>query len=375
MSLNKTNLFLPNMKNILFVHILILLFSAQMYSQIEKKNLDKYSNTKNNKATQVRINKINKLLNLLKNPDEKIRWRAANELVYLSDSTTVVPLLEAMKNERKIEVKNEIIKALGETRDVRAFASIYSEIEDGLIKRDALVKINKNLYIDTLFTFIKGNCNDKERYALETLGFLGNASTFERLISTYKKFSVNNRYCYDFVLIESLNRIVRNSDDKKAIGQSEIALLNDSQENVRDIMRSVIALSGNSFVIDCLFKDLDDKNMNHSDRKLAAKTLLSIINNNNMKHTNRERDRLYLALIEKDADVIYSIYDYYIKLGIKGTEDSLIEILNIYGYRNMAQDFINSGNDALEKAGKKWAEANGYRIESSMGNSPKWGGH
>ena len=69
------------------------------------------------------------------------------------------------------------------------------------------------------------------------------------------------------------------------------------------------------------------------------------------------------------------IYPYLIEIGASGTEDMLIEALNLYGFSMMAEDFINSGNEKLEEAAREWAKKNNYIIYEMPGVGGKeWGG-
>jgi len=63
-----------------------------------------------------------------------------------------------------------------------------------------------------------------------------------------------------------------------------------------------------------------------------------------------------------------------VKLGIKGTEERLSDILAKHGNKSMAEDFLNSGSSELFEGGKRWANANGYSINTGMGSHRvRWG--
>ena len=56
--------------------------------------------------------------------------------------------------------------------------------------------------------------------------------------------------------------------------------------------------------------------------------------------------------------------------GTDRTIDDLCEALSRYGTKDMAQNFVNSGNGRLESAGRMWAENHGYVVEQ-FGAAPK----
>jgi hypothetical protein len=64
-----------------------------------------------------------------------------------------------------------------------------------------------------------------------------------------------------------------------------------------------------------------------------------------------------------------------IEEGDPASKNELIEALNIFGDKDMAQDYLNSGNLWLESAGREWGEQHGYGVAKSGADSHsvKWG--
>lgn len=62
-----------------------------------------------------------------------------------------------------------------------------------------------------------------------------------------------------------------------------------------------------------------------------------------------------------------TVYFALIKIGRKGTEEALIEALNKFGYKRMAEDYLNCGNKKLEDAARQWAEEHGYEVVTGRG--------
>ena len=82
------------------------------------------------------------------------------------------------------------------------------------------------------------------------------------------------------------------------------------------------------------------------------------------------------ALEQKDLKAIAGNYLYYIGLGKAGSEQVISDALIKYGTKQMGLDCLNSGNDTLDAAGRKWASKHGYRVYTSSKNTEpamKWG--
>ena len=81
------------------------------------------------------------------------------------------------------------------------------------------------------------------------------------------------------------------------------------------------------------------------------------------------------ALNNESLDIITNNYPFYIRLGIKGSEDILLKALDINFSQEMGVDFLNCGNSELESKTIKIADKHGYIIMPGFGESdgPKWG--
>jgi HEAT repeat protein len=84
---------------------------------------------------------------------------------------------------------------------------------------------------------------------------------------------------------------------------------------------------------------------------------------------------LLTFLKDKRLDIIADAYAFFIRRGIPGTEDILIETLNKFGDPGMAEDFLNCGNSKLEEAAYLWANKNGFTLGHlpSERGKPIWG--
>lgn len=77
-----------------------------------------------------------------------------------------------------------------------------------------------------------------------------------------------------------------------------------------------------------------------------------------------------LEALKKESGAFYGL----IRMGRPGTEPVLIKALNAYGDKEMAEYYLNCGNDLLEKAASDWAHRNGYIITTRpVGGGTYWG--
>ncbi|HOZ45081.1 MAG TPA: ankyrin repeat domain-containing protein [Candidatus Hydrogenedentes bacterium] len=57
-----------------------------------------------------------------------------------------------------------------------------------------------------------------------------------------------------------------------------------------------------------------------------------------------------------------------VKLGISGSEEPLINLLESYGDVSMAEDYLNSGSATLYDGAKRWGNKRGYDIRTGSGS-------
>jgi len=81
-------------------------------------------------------------------------------------------------------------------------------------------------------------------------------------------------------------------------------------------------------------------------------------------------------LVKLNDEFLIFGYQSLIHIGASGTEEFLSSFLNRNGNISMAENFVESGNDKLAKAGREWADRNGYMLIEipSFGSENKgWG--
>jgi len=87
-------------------------------------------------------------------------------------------------------------------------------------------------------------------------------------------------------------------------------------------------------------------------------------------------ERLVAALRECDLAVIAKVYPFFIVRAEPESEYVLDQALNAYGTKAMVADYLDCGNQALERTARKWAKGNGYSIVSiprPEGGGVHWG--
>ena len=57
-----------------------------------------------------------------------------------------------------------------------------------------------------------------------------------------------------------------------------------------------------------------------------------------------------------------------VKLGIAQSEERLNDVLQAYGDKCMAEDFLNSGSPLLYEGGRRWCNEHGYTISTGQGS-------
>ncbi|MET7280908.1 ankyrin repeat domain-containing protein [Kribbella sp. NPDC005582] len=64
-----------------------------------------------------------------------------------------------------------------------------------------------------------------------------------------------------------------------------------------------------------------------------------------------------------------------VKLGRTSSEEPLLELLRVWGDRELAEDFLNCGSPALARGAERWARAHGFVIRRYGGSSRpvRWG--
>jgi hypothetical protein len=80
------------------------------------------------------------------------------------------------------------------------------------------------------------------------------------------------------------------------------------------------------------------------------------------------------ALARRDLAAVAGAWKYFLRKGEAGSEATLADSLSAAGDKEMAEAFLNCGNEKLASAAMSWAAARGYKIERSGGAATaRWG--
>jgi len=85
------------------------------------------------------------------------------------------------------------------------------------------------------------------------------------------------------------------------------------------------------------------------------------------------RDALVQALNDHNDKVILGAHTLFVKLGIPGSEPALIEALDTFPNRDMAEEFYNSGNPTLVEAARGWSSSFRQRLHPNQYGAVRWG--
>jgi bilin biosynthesis protein len=266
-----------------------------------------------------------------------------------SQNSRVMALIDKL-NDNDIDVRLAALKELGEFKDMRA--------------------------IESLIVALKDSDEQIRTCAAESLGRIKDPRAVEPLIKSFKDYDsfvsrvVKSNTLFDNILITKLKNINSSIVNSLVeIGSSSveplIAALHHDKVFVRFCAVYTLGKIKDTLAIEPLISMLNDR---HNIIQFCAAESLSKIKN------LRSTSALIASFKNKNMYAVAGAYPFFISQGRSGTEQFLIESLNKYGDKHMAEDFLNSKNSKLEHAARLWANLHGYRIDSypvSSGN-PIW---
>ena len=105
-----------------------------------------------------------------------------------------------------------------------------------------------------------------------------------------------------------------------------------------------------------------------SDNKIQLDALHALIN------IGEPAVKPLIATLKNENNQVRNIaVDTLMKIGDTSAIEPLIEVLNKYDDKNIAEDFLNCGNVQLEEAARHWAASKGYVIQPAGSGGPSWG--
>jgi hypothetical protein len=157
----------------------------------------------------------------------------------------------------------------------------------------------------------------------------------------------------------------------------QIELMGISQDNDNWEVRKVAFSKLNSNSLDILTREAKDPAIN-----LSANISLGRISWHEAFSGNSTPVTLgdfigAAALVDTpqptSADVVSACHNF-IKLGDASRIPELIYLINKFGDKYLAEDYMNCGNDELKRAGEQWGRDHGYNVATGAGsNRVRWG--
>ena len=259
------------------------------------------------------------LIKALKNKDEEVRASAATALGDFENShKTVTPLIKALEDKSE-NVRLKAEAALVKT-EAYAITQLLTIMKSGTSVSPVAKRILEKIVVNLVDELINGYYyTTSSKYAKESLLRIGDLAV-DPLI--------------------------------KVIGEDKVGAI-----NVVEVLGDI----GDARAIVPLIIVLNDSD-----------TLMVEIAAGALKKMSDQSFQPLLNALEKKGGAAYAL----IRIGRSGTEPVLIEALNEYGDKEMAEYYLNSGNALLKKAAIQWAYQNHYVLKfnvTSTGDGPYWG--
>jgi HEAT repeat protein len=276
--------------------------------------------------TQMGASAVEPLIEALKDENMDVRSSAASILGQMNDPRAVVPLTALLQDEEPF-VRISAVSALGNIQDPQAVSAVYSALKDeGLydFAKDALIKMDGVYAIAPSIEALGDENEHVQGWAYIVLSQIGEPA-FDYLIAALKDENPEVRRSAALQLGQLM--------DQRAIEPLLLAVKDEDPEVCRAVLYSLLG-----------FKDA------------------------------RADQPIITALNDQDLKFIAEYYDIFIRKGVINSEPVLIKVLDQYGTKEMAEEFLNSGNSLLEDGATKWAQAHGYTVTQVSGSGgPGWG--
>ncbi len=304
------------------------------------------------------------LLACLKDEDYNRRQGAAQALGELGDKRAVDPLIARLQDD-SVDVKKSATNALGQLGDKRAVAPL----------------------IDVL----KNDTTEAVQAAAEALGLIGDSAAIPPLVASltdqdaglrlacaqaldklhYQPKKVEDNITY-LIALQAWDKVAKMGAPALA---PLIACLSDQNRDVHESAIGALGDLGDKRAIAPLSEALPDWNLNgalvSALEKLGwkpasdAEQVYDWIGKQDTSHLKQAWDKTSKVLLDdassgdqrKIENAVYS----FVALGEPKVVDDLVQALDDHGDKDMAETFLNSGNDKLEQAARDWASSNGYQ--------------
>ncbi len=312
--------------------------------------------------------RINKLTQELKDKDTNVRCSAVISLGEIKDYRVVEPLIAALKD-KDSDVRDDAAKALGKIaqgkiKDARAVVPLIAALKD----KDPDVRDDSAKTLGKIMA------------QQNSPGWMKDARAVEPLIAALKD--------KDAIVREVVANALGEINDDRSV-EPLIATLTDEDSGVRNNAASALGGMGDKRAIEPLIGNLTDwaSNINVAEalselgwKSQSDADMIHLLVAQRKGEELKQKWDLARSVLLKDVEsgdprAISNALYAFIGIGKEEIIPELIEKLNTKGNKDMAEAYINCGNNEVKKAGEEWASNHGYTISSGVnGNAPiGWG--
>jgi HEAT repeat protein len=355
---------------------------------------------------------LNQLHYLPPDPDAKITFlillQSWDKLVELG-APAVAPLLGCLKDEDAGR-RQGAAQALGELGDKRAVDPLIACLQDDNadVKKNAtnaLGQLGDKRAVEPLIGVLKTDTTEVGLAAAEALGLLGDSAAVPPLVASlsdqdaglrlacaqaldklhYQPEKVEDNVTY-LIALQAWDKVAKMG---APAFEPLVACLSDQNRDVHESAIGALGDLGDKRAISPLSDALPDWNLNgalvSALEKLGwkptsgAEQIYAWIGKQDSTHLKEQWDKTRQVLLDdvsssnhqKMENAVYS----FMAIGDPKVVDDLVKALDEQGDKDMAETFLNSGNDKLEQAARDWASSNGYQtITIPAGSTPMhWG--
>jgi HEAT repeat protein len=307
---------------------------------------------------------VGPLLGCLKDEDYNRRQGAAQALGELGDKRAVDPLIACLQDDNA-EVKKIATNALGQLGDNRAVAPLIDVLktdstEVGLAAAEALGELGDSAAVPPLVASLTDQDAGLRQACAQALDKLH-----------YQPGKIEDNITY-LIALQAWDKVAKMG---APAFEPLVACLSDQNRDVHESAIGALGDLGDKRAISPLSDALPDWNLNgalvSALEKLGwkpasdAEQIYDWIGKQDTNHLKQAWGKTSKVLLDdvssgdqrKVENAVYS----FVALGDPKVVDDLVQALDDHGDKDMAETFLNSGNEKLEQAAHDWASSNGYQ--------------
>ncbi len=279
------------------------------------------------------------------------------EIPFDLDSASVTQLITALYHP-ETEVRQAAAQKLGQAGDPRAVEPLIIALKDNDLDEgvhqsavEALGKIGEPA-VEPLIATLKDR-NFPSSYAIDALGQIGEPAV-EPLIAAFMDEDFPSAYA-----ALALGEI----GDLRAV-EPLIAALKDKDKARRTAVAEALGQIGDPRAIEPLIAVLEDEEGIVRGSAYSALVQIGL------------DDPFVLVPFLQDASTV-KVYPALIRIGNSNTVSALVTALDVHGTKEMAEYYLNCGNETLEAAARQWGKDHGYmampRFDGGSSSGSGWG--